>query len=44
MINICYVVYFDRGSDCCKHTIALMLTLSSINKSNNYETEKVNLI
>ncbi|XP_052082226.1 uncharacterized protein LOC127719907 isoform X2 [Mytilus californianus] len=31
----------DEGSDCCMHTIALMLTLASLNKSNNYAADKV---
>lgn len=31
----------DEGSDCCRHTIALMLTLASLNKSNNYAADKV---
>ncbi|XP_052082229.1 uncharacterized protein LOC127719907 isoform X5 [Mytilus californianus] len=30
----------DEGSDCCMHTIALMLTLASLNKSNNYAADK----
>ncbi|OPL32863.1 hypothetical protein AM593_09598, partial [Mytilus galloprovincialis] len=29
----------DEGSDCCKHSIALLLTLASLNKSNNYAVD-----
>ncbi|XP_071146277.1 uncharacterized protein [Mytilus edulis] len=33
----------DDVSDCCKHGIALLLTLASLNKSNNYAVDKVQI-